>query len=162
MQIVKTASVDKTDPGKSFTYDLAVSNVSDDGAADGVVVTDAIPADLKITDVTWAGKGDSSVFPNWETCEVTGQDAGGYGGNLECVLFGPLQPMGANEGASSAPTITLSATVNPASTASVITNVAFVDYYTFGNPEDTGRDSDDAVIDPVGPAGNGWKPGARR
>ena len=160
VQIVKTASVDKTDPGKSFTYDLAVSNVSDYGAADGVVVTDEIPADLKITDVTWPGKGDAAAFPNWQSCEVTGQGAGGYGGNLKCGLFGPLQPAGANDGgASAAPTITLSATVNPASTASVITNVAFVDYYTFGNPSDTGRDSDDATIDAVGPAGDGWQPG---
>ena len=86
------------------------------------------------------------MFPNWETCEVTGQGAGGYGGTLECVLFGPLQPVGANGGASAAPTITLAATVNPSSTASVVTNVAVVDYHTFGNPDDAGRDSDDATV----------------
>ncbi|MFE5407344.1 SpaA isopeptide-forming pilin-related protein [Microbacterium sp. NPDC056569] len=146
VQIEKTASVEKTEPGKSFTYTLAVQNVSDDSAAEAVVVTDAIPADIKITDVTWPGKGDAAVFPNWETCEVTGQDSAGYGGNLECVLFGPLQPQGANEGASAAPTITLAATVNPASKASSITNVAVVDYHTFGDPDDPGRDSDDAIV----------------
>ena len=146
VQIEKTASVEKTDPGKSFTYDLAVQNVSDDSAAEGVIVTDAIPADISITNVSWPGKGDASVFPNWDSCEVTGQAAGGYGGTLECVLFGPLQPAGSNGGASAAPTITLVAMVSPSSTASVITNVAVVDYHTFGDPEDAGRDSDDAIV----------------
>ncbi|GAA1943964.1 LPXTG cell wall anchor domain-containing protein [Microbacterium deminutum] len=146
VQIEKDASVTKTDPGKSFTYTLATHNVSDDSAADGVVVTDAIPSDIKITDVTWPGKGDATVFPNWTTCAVTGQNASGYGGTLTCDLFGPLQPVGANSGASAAPTITLAATVNPASKASVITNVGVVDYYTFGHPTDTGRDADDATV----------------
>ncbi|WP_163630597.1 SpaA isopeptide-forming pilin-related protein [Microbacterium sp. B35-04] len=146
VQIEKTASVEKTDPGASFTYTLAVANVSDDAAAESVVVTDAIPADIKITDVSWVGEGDDAVFPNWQTCEVTGQNSAGYGGTLECVLFGPLQPQGANEGASAAPTITLAATVNPASTSSSITNVAVVDYHTFGDPDDAGRDSDDAIV----------------
>ena len=147
VQIDKTASVERTEPGKSFRYDLAVQNVSDDSAADGVVVTDAIPADLRITDVRWTGKGDADAFPNWSSCQVTGQGAGGYGGTLRCELFGPLQPMGSdNGGASAAPTITLAATVNPAAKGSVITNTAVVDYYTFGNPEDSGRDQDDAVV----------------
>ena len=146
VQVVKTASVQKSDPGKSFTYDIAVANVSNDSAADGVLVTDTIPASLKITDVSWPGKGDAAVFPNWQSCAVTGQDAGGYGGKLTCTLFGPLQPVGANSAPSSAPTITLAATVNPAATASTITNVAVVNYYTFGNPQDPGSDSDDATI----------------
>ena len=146
VEVVKTASVQKSDPGMSLSYTLAVANISNDSAAEGVVVTDTIPSSLKITDVTWPGKGDSSVFPNWESCAVTGQDAGGYGGTLNCVLFGPLQPVGANEGASSAPTITLAATINPNTTASVITNVAVVDYHTFGDPGDPGRDSDDATV----------------
>ncbi|WP_235566796.1 LPXTG cell wall anchor domain-containing protein [Microbacterium sp. Root61] len=146
VQIEKTASVEKTDPGKSFTYTLAAANVSDDSAADGVVVTDTIPADLKITDVSWTGKGDANVFPNWSTCAVSGQNGAGYGGTLTCELFGPLQPAGSGLGASAAPTITLSATVNASSKASVITNVGVVDYYTFGDPTDTGRDADDAVV----------------
>lgn len=147
VQIEKTASVEKTEPGTSFTYDLAVANVSDDSAADGVVVTDAIPADLKITDVSWTGKGDANAFPNWTTCEVTGQTAGGYGGTLECVLFGPLQPVGTPAGGTSAaPTITLTAYVNPAAKGNVINNIGVVDYYTFGDPEDSGRDQDDATV----------------
>lgn len=146
VQIEKTASVEKTDPGKTFTYDLAVRNVSTDSAAEGVVVTDVIPADLRITDVTWVGEGSAATFPNWETCDVTGQAAGGYGGTLRCVLFGPLQPVGANAAPSSAPTITLTAFVKPTSKANIITNVAVVDYHTFGDPEDSGRDSDDAIV----------------
>ncbi|HTH04596.1 MAG TPA: hypothetical protein VL916_01950, partial [Ilumatobacteraceae bacterium] len=146
VQIEKTASVEKTDPGASFTYSLAVENKSADSAADAVVVTDAIPADIKITNVTWTGKGDDTVFPNWTSCEVTGQNSAGYGGMLTCELFGPLQPQGATEGATAAPTITLAATVNPGSKASSITNVAVVDYHTFGDPDDPGRDSDDAIV----------------
>ncbi|WP_203582287.1 SpaA isopeptide-forming pilin-related protein [Microbacterium hibisci] len=146
VQIEKTASVEKTEAGKSFTYTLAVENMSDDAAAESVVITDAIPADIKITDVSWPGEGDDTVFPNWQSCEVTGQNSAGYGGNLECVLYGPLQPQGANEMPSAAPTITLAATVNPSSTSTSITNVAVVDYHTFGDPDDPGRDSDDAVV----------------
>ncbi|MEJ1156570.1 VWA domain-containing protein [Microbacterium marmarense] len=147
VEVDKTASVDKSEPGESFTYDIAVANVSTDSAAEGVVVTDSIPADLKITDVSWPGEDDDTTFPYWETCEVSGADSAGYGGSLECVLTGPLQPLGSdNGGPTTAPTITLTALVNASSTASVITNVAVVDYYTFGDPEDSGRDSDDAIV----------------
>lgn len=140
VQIEKSASVERTTPGSAFDYTLAVQNVSDDSAADGVIVTDEIPSDIKITDVSWTGEGDDSVFPNWETCAVSGQNAQGYGGTLTCDLFGPLQP------GQSAPTIKLAATVNPSSSASEIDNVAAVVYYTFDNPGDTGRDEDDAVV----------------
>ncbi|GAA1982345.1 hypothetical protein [Microbacterium pumilum] len=146
VEIEKTASVEKTDPGKSFSYTLAVENVSDDSAAEGVVVTDPIPADLKITDVSWVGDDDPATFPNWTTCEVTGKNASGYGGTLTCELLGPLQPAGSVLGPTSAPTITLVATVNPSSKASVITNVGYVDYYTFGDPSDFGTDKDDATV----------------
>lgn len=145
LDIQKAASVEKTDPGKSFTYTIDVSNVSDDSAASDVVVTDVIPDDIKITDVSWVGEGDSTAFPTWTSCDVTGEDASGYGGTLVCNLFGPLQPIGA-EGTSAAPQITLTATVDPASIASAITNVAVVDYHTFGDPEDPGRDVDDATV----------------
>ena len=50
------------------------------------------------------------------------------------------------QGPTSPPTITLAATVNPSSSASVITNVGVVDYYTFGDPGDPGRDADDATV----------------
>ena len=93
VEVVKTASVQKSDPGKSLTYTLAVANTAPTVRLRVSVITDTIPSSLKITDVSWPGKGDSSAFPNWESCAVTGQDAGGYGGTLKCVLFGPLQPM---------------------------------------------------------------------
>ncbi|MBD3942558.1 VWA domain-containing protein [Microbacterium sp. NEAU-LLC] len=147
VQVEKSASVEHTEPGTSFRYTLDVANVSDDAAAEGVVVTDVIPADVKITAVDWTGKGDADAFPNWQSCEVAGQDAGGYGGTLTCELFGPLQPINSdNGGATVAPRITLDATVNPKSTANTITNVAVVDYHTFGDPDDPGRDSDDATV----------------
>ncbi|WP_345801524.1 SpaA isopeptide-forming pilin-related protein [Microbacterium sp. AZCO] len=146
LDIQKTASVEKTEPGKSFTYSIDVANVSADSAASNVVVTDAIPKDIKVTNVTWAGKGDGATFPNWTTCAVTGQDASGFGGTLTCSLFGPLQPADSTDGAKAAPRITLTASVNPASKASVITNVAVVDYTTFGDPDDPGRDADDATV----------------
>ncbi len=147
LEITKTASVEKAERGGSFTYTIAVENVSDDAAADGVVVTDPIPGDIRITDVTWPGKDDASVFPNWETCAVTGQNAAGYGGTLRCELHGPLQPAGAPAGgASAAPTITLAATVSASTASHRIVNTAVVDYHTFGDPEDTGRDVDDATV----------------
>ena len=140
VQIEKDASVERTTPGSAFDYTLAVKNVTDDSAAAGVVVTDDIPSDIKITDVSWTGQDDDSVFPNWETCDVTGENSAGYGGTLTCELFGPLQP------GESAPTITLGALVNPKSSATEIDNTGVVDYYTFDNPDDTGRDADDAVV----------------
>ncbi|WP_203582286.1 prealbumin-like fold domain-containing protein [Microbacterium hibisci] len=147
VQVEKTASVERTEPGKSFSYTLDVANVSEDSAAESVVVTDAIPADIRITAVNWPGKGDADAFPNWQSCEVTGQNGAGYGGTLRCVLFGPLQPINSdNGGASTAPRITLAATVNPSATVNTITNVAVVDYHTFGDPDDPGRDSDDATV----------------
>jgi len=147
VQVEKSASVERTEPGKSFRYTLDVANVSDDAAAEDVVVTDQIPADINITAVDWPGKGDADAFPNWQSCEVTGQNSAGYGGTLTCTLFGPLQPINSdNGGATVAPRITLDATVNPKSTVSAITNVAVVDYHTFGDPDDPGRDSDDAIV----------------
>ncbi len=146
VEIEKTASVKRTDPGKSFTYDISVKNVSDVAAADGVVVTDQIPAQLKVTDVTWTGKGNDSVFANWASCTISGQDANGYGGLLTCKLRGPLQPTSTTDGAWAAPTITLAVTVNPEAKPALVKNTAVVDYHTFGNPEDAGQDDDSVTV----------------
>ncbi len=146
VEVVKTASTAKVMPGDSLTYTIEVANISDDSAAEGVVVTDEIPSTLKVTNVTWTGKDDASVFPNWEACDITGSNAQGYGGTLTCTLFGPLQATGLEGGVSQAPTLNLAATVSSGAPAGVISNVAIVDYHTFGDPEDPGRDSDDAVI----------------
>ncbi|MBL3683373.1 VWA domain-containing protein [Leucobacter aridicollis] len=146
VEIEKDASVTRTQPGKSFDYTLSVKNLSDDSAAEGVVVTDQIPADLKVDSVAWAGQGDANTFPNWSECDVTGKDSRGYGGTLRCELFGPLQPKGSTEGASEAPEITLGVTVSAGSTRTDVTNTATVDYHTFGDPDDSGRDSDSATV----------------
>lgn len=146
VEVEKEASVTRTQPGKAFDYTISAKNVSDDSAAEGVVVTDKIPAELRVTDVTWAGKGEPGAFPNWRECEVTGQNSRGFGGTLSCELFGPLQPKGSSEGASEAPTITLSVMVDAGSSRTDITNTAIVDYHTFGDPDDSGRDSDSATV----------------
>ncbi|HEX5859997.1 MAG TPA: hypothetical protein VFY91_17950, partial [Microbacterium sp.] len=146
VQIEKTASAERMTPGDSFTYTIEAENVSDDSAAENVVITDKIPADIRITDVSWVGEGDADAFPNYTDCAVSGQAAGGYGGTLTCTLFGPLQPAGSGLGASAAPVITLAAMSNPATTVTTIDNVAVVDYNTFGDPDDKGRDADNAVI----------------
>ncbi|QIG38594.1 VWA domain-containing protein [Microbacterium sp. 4R-513] len=149
VQIEKTASVERTEPGKSFTYTMDVRNVSDDSAAEGIVVTDAIPTSLKVTNVTWAERENGLLFPTWreDACGVTGQNSAGYGGTLTCELFGPLMPANfPNGGRSVAPQLRVTVLVNPATTASVINNVGVVDYHTFGDPEDTGRDADDATV----------------
>jgi len=146
VRIEKTASTERVAPGGDFSYRLETANVSDDSAADAVVVTDEIPDVLRITDVSWVGKGDPDAFPTWRTCAVTGQDGAGYGGTLRCELFGPLQPAGAGLGPSSAPTITLQATVSPSTGERPVRNVAVVTYQTFGDPDDPGTSQDDAVI----------------
>src|SRR5690606_13147162 len=51
LEIVKTASVEITEGGETFTYMFEVSNVDDDARADDVTVTDVIPADLRVVDV---------------------------------------------------------------------------------------------------------------
>ncbi|WP_461638039.1 VWA domain-containing protein [Leucobacter sp. BZR 635] len=159
VEIAKDASVDRIEAGKSFDYTLAVQNVSDDSAAEGVVVTDEIPAGLKVTDVTWAGKDLAGTFPNWSECDVTGQSSGGYGGTLSCELFGPLQPKGSSDGASQAPVITLSVTVDPQAKSAGITNTATVDYHTFGDPKDAGKHSDDAAVQVTALPGGGGHAG---
>lgn len=57
-----------------------------------------------------------------------------------------MQPAGAGHGPSAAPTITFTAIVSPNAPAGAITNVGVVDYHTFGDPDDPGRDTDDAVV----------------
>ncbi|TXK15967.1 DUF11 domain-containing protein [Microbacterium wangchenii] len=146
VRIEKTAALERTAPGGSFTYRLEAVNVSPDSAAEGVVITDDIPAQIRVTDVSWPGQGDPEAFPNWRTCAVTGQNAAGYGGTLRCELFGPLHPAGSGLGASGAPPITLAATVAPGAGSSTIRNVAVVDSHTFGDPGDAGRHSDDASV----------------
>ena len=94
VQIEKTASVERTEPGQVLHLHAGdVENVSDDSAAEGVVVTDAIPADIKITDVSWPGEGDPNGVPELE--HLRGDRAEQLGLRRQrsrATLFGPLQP----------------------------------------------------------------------
>jgi uncharacterized repeat protein (TIGR01451 family) len=110
MTIAKTASVETVEPGDAFEYDLVAANVSVDSVADPVVITDVIPAELRVDDIVT----DEAAFPRWQDCEVTGADASGFGGTVSCTLFGPLS-IGAT-----APTITLAVTsADDVATASI-------------------------------------------
>lgn len=144
VRIEKTASAEKVTRGVPFSYTLDVHNADDAGAAEAVVVTDEIPETLRVTSVTWEGKDDSTVFPNWRDCAVSGASAAGFGGTLTCTLFGPLQPAGFER--DTAPRITLTAEAAVTAPGGEITNVAVVDYHSFGDPDDKGRDADDAVV----------------
>ena len=145
LAIDKIADRSITTGGGAVDWSIAIRNVSDDSAAEGVILTDEIPDTLKVTAVTWQGKGDTSVFPNWKDCTVTGTNARGYGGTLTCTLFGPLQPQG-GEGVSQAPTVKISTVVDPQVKFSRISNTAVVDYHTFGDPSDAGRASSEANV----------------
>ncbi|WP_402840253.1 VWA domain-containing protein [Microbacterium sp. GXS0129] len=145
LAIDKIADRSMTTGGGAVDWSIAIRNVSDDSAAEGVVLTDEIPDTLKVTGVTWQGKGDTSVFPNWKDCTVSGASARGYGGTLTCTLFGPLQPQG-DEGVSQAPTVKISTVVDPQVKFSRISNTAVVDYHTFGDPSDAGRASSEANV----------------
>ncbi|WP_194408819.1 DUF11 domain-containing protein [Microbacterium cremeum] len=114
MLIEKTASKTSVAPGEGFDYTLVGSNISVDSVADPVVITDVIPASLRVDSVTT----DGAAFPRWQDCAVTGTDAAGFGGTLECTLFGPLM-MG-----ETAPAIVLSVTTAADVAAGTIDNTA--------------------------------------
>lgn len=114
--IDKTASVQRTAPGASFSYQLAVTNLAVDSVADPTVVTDVIPAGIRVDQI----RTSDTAFPRWRDCAVSGKDAQGYGGTLQCTLLGPLA-MG-----TSAPPITLAVTVHPDTKATSIVNTAEV------------------------------------
>ena len=140
LEITKTASVTTTAPGESFTYGIAVRNVSVDSAADPVTLTDPIPASLRVDSITTS----TGAFPRWRDCEVTGTDAAGYGGTLTCTLLGPLM-MG-----QSAPTVTLGVTVSEKTTASKIVNVGEVCWGNGPNSELIGCNDDDVTVSVAG------------
>ncbi|HEY6737378.1 MAG TPA: hypothetical protein VI076_00870, partial [Actinopolymorphaceae bacterium] len=114
--IDKTANVETTTPGGSFDYGLKVTNLAVDSVAEPVVVTDIIPSDIRVDEIVT----DATAFPRWRACDVSGEDAEGYGGVLECTLLGPLA-MG-----TSAPLISLGVTVHPDTTSRSIVNTGEV------------------------------------
>ncbi|WP_430869254.1 hypothetical protein [Demequina aurantiaca] len=72
--------------GESVTYTLAVTNTGY-GATDGVVLTDPIASNLRVTDVSPELSTDPTVA-NWRECTVTGTDSDGFGGVVTCELDG--------------------------------------------------------------------------
>ncbi|QTX05328.1 DUF5979 domain-containing protein [Agromyces archimandritae] len=114
ISVTKTASVDAVKPGGEFSYALKVRNTGL-GAASPVVLSDAIPAELKVTGISTA---EAPAFPRWEGCAVTGADEAGFGGVVECTLVGPL-----GRGVT-APEVVLDVTVAPKLELLTLTNTA--------------------------------------
>ena len=130
--------VDATAPvqgGDTVTYTLTAATTGS-VAAEDVVLTDAVPADLAVTAVTPAAPGAGE--PRW-TCAVTGQDARGYGGTVRCTLDDDLLP------GTSAPAVAVTATVDPLVAADTIVNTATVGASN-EDPGLTGDDSDSATV----------------
>ena len=137
LTITKTASVAKADRGDRISYALDVRN-GGLGATNDVVVTDRVPATLKVLSVKGAKPADDTT-PPW-TCDVTDRADDGGGGLVRCVLGGWL---GRDQ---SAPTITVSARVL-ATAAGDVVNSATV---TWTDPDAggdvTSTDTDDATV----------------
>ncbi len=87
-------------PGSNFYYLLEVANVGDGGLS-GTVITDEIPAGIRVDEIVTDPAGET---PYW-TCDVEGEDADGFGGTLTCELSEPLAP------GSDAPAIRLNVTI---------------------------------------------------
>jgi hypothetical protein len=88
LDVDKQASGDTFNRSQEVTYTINASNI-DYGATNDVELTDPIHRDLRVTDVTPVASTDPEVA-DWTSCEVTGQDADGFGGELRCVLDGWL------------------------------------------------------------------------
>jgi len=118
LDIDKTASVATANRAQNFGYTLSVANVAY-GATDDVTVTDPIPAALRVIDVVPAASTDPTI-PDWNACTVSGQDADGYGGIVECTLNGWL---GYGQ---TAPDIVVNVAFNPDAGMGRLSNVAMV------------------------------------
>jgi uncharacterized repeat protein (TIGR01451 family)/fimbrial isopeptide formation D2 family protein len=116
--------IDKTANGTFFNrsqiveYTLVATNTAY-GATDDVVLRDPVPADLKVESVTPELSTDPTIA-DWQECSVSGQDAGGYGGTVECVLDGWL---GYGQ---TAPAVMVEASFKPGTGLGSLTNVATV------------------------------------
>ncbi|MFC9560217.1 VWA domain-containing protein [Agromyces sp. NPDC056965] len=111
--IEKTSSVTSVMPGGTFDYTLSITNPGL-GATRAMELFDEIPGHLKVNSITTP---PAPAFPRWDDCEVTGKDAGGYGGTLHCVLNGQIGGTRPD-----APDVVLSVTLSPTSTWSSIVN----------------------------------------
>lgn len=139
LRLTKVASVERTTPGASFTFTIALSNVSELGAAYPVHLSDPVPSDLRVTGISTS----TTAFPRWQDCAVTEADADGYGGTLSCDLFGALGPGAA------APDVVVAVIVDPSSPARHVVNTATVTWRSTtpaDSEEHTVRASDDVDV----------------
>lgn len=111
LDVEKTVDESLVQGGDSVHYAIAVENDGDVDAG-GVTVTDALDDDLALDRA-------SLVAPGW-TCDLTGDDADGYGGTLACELDTVLG-VGAT-----APGIAYTATLRPEVAQDTIDNTAVV------------------------------------
>ncbi len=88
MGLSKTPRSTSVMPGGQSIYDIVGWN-DGLGAIDDVRIVDTLPDRLAYRSVTWEVPTDPAA-PNWESCEATGADSNGFGGQLTCVLDRPL------------------------------------------------------------------------
>lgn len=129
-----TASGSQFHRGDTFTYTLQVTEI-DYGASNDVVLSTPIPADLMVLDVTPTPSTDPTI-PDWLPCTVTGQDTGGYGGTVECVLDGWL---GYGQ---QAPDVVITARFSQTASLGALPNLATV---TWTDPDVVGGPAENAT-----------------
>lgn len=139
LEITKTADAERVDAGDTLTYTIEVRNTGN-GAARDVVVTDQIPAELKVEKVTTAKPESRQLMP-WQECTVRGQDERGYGGTVTCELGGVLAR------GQAAPPITIVTTVDPEAESGDVVNVAQVEWTSADGDEEDGVAEDDAEVE---------------
>ncbi|MEV8212422.1 DUF5979 domain-containing protein [Leifsonia sp. NPDC077715] len=131
----KTASAQVVPPGGTFTYTLQAHDLGL-GAANPVTISDPIPADIRVDTITT----DQTAFPRWQDCAVSGE-RDGFGGTLNCSLFGPI-----SQAAPNTPAITLGVTLRPSTAAASIVNTATLCFADMDDPRQTGCESSTATI----------------
>ncbi|WP_061961359.1 isopeptide-forming domain-containing fimbrial protein [Demequina flava] len=139
LEVDKTANTDIVTRGDSVDYTLTMTNAGY-GATNDVVLSDPISDDLRVTSIDVEESTDAAIA-DWQTCTVTGRDADGYGGVVECVLDGYT-----GYGQTS-PAITITAQVRDEGLPRTLTNVATVTWTDPAEPDSpAGTSSDDATV----------------
>ncbi len=117
LRLTKVASTGTGTPGTPVDYTLTVRNAGL-GATDRVVLTDPVPAALRVTSVDVAAPADDTVAP-W-TCAVSDRDAHGLGGTVRCELGGWIGR------AQAAPVVTVHAVLADGSVGTVVNTATVV------------------------------------
>ena len=142
LEISKSVDAERVDAGDRLSYEIEVRSTGN-GAARDVVVTDEVPAQLKVERVTTAKPSTAEHMP-WRECTVTDRDDRGYGGVVTCELDGVLAR------GQVAPAITIVATVDPDAESGDVVNVAEVEWTSADGDEETGVADDAAEVEVVG------------